>query len=99
MVVSVLQQAESAAPTQPGDQDEMICIQGEELMTLDRRRAYRRSLLTLLFVGALCIGRPAISWAGGGIATGDTSGKRIAFSNSYAGNSFRQVMIKSFESM
>lgn len=34
-----------------------------------------------------------------GVATGDTSGKKIAFSNSYAGNSFRQVMIKSFESM
>ncbi|NTJ43745.1 ABC transporter substrate-binding protein [Agrobacterium larrymoorei] len=32
-----------------------------------------------------------------GVARGDTSGKKIAFSNSYAGNSFRQVMIKSFE--
>jgi ribose transport system substrate-binding protein len=32
-----------------------------------------------------------------GIAAGDTSGKKIAFSNSYAGNSFRQVMIKSFQ--
>ena len=32
-----------------------------------------------------------------GVATGDTSSKKIAFSNSYAGNSFRQVMIKSFE--
>ncbi len=34
-----------------------------------------------------------------GVATGDTSAKKIAFSNSYAGNSFRQVMIKSFEGM
>lgn len=34
-----------------------------------------------------------------GVATGNTSGKKIAFSNSYAGNSFRQVMIKSFEEM
>lgn len=34
-----------------------------------------------------------------GVAEGDTSGKKIAFSNSYAGNSFRQVMIKSFETM
>ncbi|WP_349962584.1 ABC transporter substrate-binding protein [Rhizobium sp. ZPR3] len=34
-----------------------------------------------------------------GVASGDTSGKKIAFSNSYAGNSFRQVMIKSFEAM
>ena len=37
--------------------------------------------------------------AADGVATGDTSGKKIAFSNSYAGNSFRQVMIKSFEEM
>ncbi|RYC29612.1 ABC transporter substrate-binding protein [Lichenibacterium minor] len=35
--------------------------------------------------------------AADGIAKGDTSGKTIAFSNSYAGNSFRQVMIRSFE--
>lgn len=34
-----------------------------------------------------------------GVAKGDTSAKKIAFSNSYAGNSFRQVMIKSFEEM
>lgn len=34
-----------------------------------------------------------------GAASGDTSAKKIAFSNSYAGNSFRQVMIKSFEDM
>ena len=33
------------------------------------------------------------------MATGDTSKMKIAFSNSYAGNSFRQVMIKNFESM
>ncbi|MDB5525784.1 MAG: monosaccharide transporter substrate-binding protein family [Rhizobium sp.] len=30
-------------------------------------------------------------------AAGDTSGKKIAFSNSFAGNSFRQVMVKSWE--
>jgi ribose transport system substrate-binding protein len=35
--------------------------------------------------------------AADGVATGDTSGKKIAFSNSYAGNSFRQVMIRSFQ--
>jgi ribose transport system substrate-binding protein len=34
-----------------------------------------------------------------GIAQGDTSGKTIAFSNSYAGSSFRQVMIQDFERM
>ena len=41
----------------------------------------------------------AIAGAADGVATGDTSSKKIAFSNSYAGNSFRQVMIKSFEEM
>lgn len=30
-------------------------------------------------------------------AQNDTSGKKIAFSNSFAGNSFRQVMVKSWE--
>ncbi|MER0240177.1 ABC transporter substrate-binding protein [Fulvimarina sp. MAC8] len=34
-----------------------------------------------------------------GVASSDTSDMQIAFSNSYAGNSFRQVMIKSFEQM
>jgi ribose transport system substrate-binding protein len=34
-----------------------------------------------------------------GVAKGNTSSKKIAFSNSYAGNSFRQVMIKSFLDM
>jgi ribose transport system substrate-binding protein len=34
-----------------------------------------------------------------GVARGNTSSKKIAFSNSYAGNSFRQVMIKSFLDM
>jgi ribose transport system substrate-binding protein len=37
--------------------------------------------------------------AGDGVAQSDTSKKKIAFSNSYAGNSFRQVMIKSFLEM
>jgi ribose transport system substrate-binding protein len=37
--------------------------------------------------------------AGDGVARGDTSKKKIAFSNSYAGNFFRQVMIKSFLDM
>lgn len=38
-----------------------------------------------------------VAHAADGVATGDTSKKRIAFSNSYAGNSFRQVMVKSWE--
>ncbi len=32
-----------------------------------------------------------------GVATGDTSGKRIALSNSYAGNSWRQQMLKTWD--
>jgi ribose transport system substrate-binding protein len=43
------------------------------------------------------VAAPIAAFAGNGVAKGDTSGKKIAFSNSYAGNSFRQVMIKSFE--
>ncbi|WP_460274344.1 substrate-binding domain-containing protein [Celeribacter sp. ULVN23_4] len=50
----------------------------------------------LLAGGVLLAGQ---AFAAEGLATGDTSGKRIAFSNSYAGNSFRQVMIKDFERM
>ena len=46
---------------------------------------------------ALAAGTPAR--ADDGVAKGDTSSKKIAFSNSYAGNSFRQVMIKSFLDM
>ena len=49
-----------------------------------------------LMTGAMLSGASA---AQDGVATTDTSGKKIAFSNSYAGNSFRQVMIKSFEAM
>ena len=30
-------------------------------------------------------------------ALADTSGKKIAFSNNYAGNSWRQAMLKSYE--
>jgi ribose transport system substrate-binding protein len=32
-----------------------------------------------------------------GPASADTSGKKIAFSNNYAGNSWRQAMLKSYE--
>ena len=33
----------------------------------------------------------------GGIALADTSGKKIALSNNYAGNSWRQAMLKSWD--
>ena len=53
-------------------------------------------------LAAALLGATALSgaaYAAEGVATGDTSGMKIAFSNSYAGNSFRQIMIKNFESM
>ncbi len=37
--------------------------------------------------------------AGGGVAVADTSDKRIALSNNYAGNSWRQAMLRSWESV
>ncbi len=63
-------------------------------------RAFARvsALGALLVAGTALVGAGAAS-AAEGVAAGDTSGKTIAFSNSYAGNSFRQVMIKSFEEM
>jgi ribose transport system substrate-binding protein len=48
---------------------------------------------------ALLLATTAGALAADGVAAGDTSKMKIAFSNSYAGNSFRQVMIKSFEAM
>jgi ribose transport system substrate-binding protein len=53
----------------------------------------RRALVAATLVAAL----PVLAHAADGIATGDTSKKKIAFSNSFAGNSFRQVMVKSWE--
>src|SRR5215212_10348128 len=49
-----------------------------------RTLAYAASALVLGLLGA-------------GIASADTSGKRIAFSNNYAGNSWRQAMLKSYD--
>ena len=54
-------------------------------------------LMLAALLGATALASSTL--AADGVAAGDTSGKKIAFSNSYAGNSFRQVMIKSFESM
>ncbi len=34
---------------------------------------------------------------GAGVAIADTSGKKIALSNNYAGNSWRQAMLKSWD--
>ena len=44
-------------------------------------------------LGALCIGVLA------GTAFADTSSKKIAFSNNYAGNSWRQAMLKSYDAV
>lgn len=62
-----------------------------------RSHAATASNFALAFAAATMLSGAAL--AADGVATGDTSGKKIAFSNSYAGNSFRQVMIKSFEEM
>lgn len=50
-----------------------------------------RALLAAL--GAALLGTTAMA----GIATGDTSALRIALSNNFAGNSWRQAMLKSWE--
>lgn len=39
----------------------------------------------------------AVGYASEGVASGDTSGRRIALSNNYAGNSWRQSMLQSWE--
>jgi ribose transport system substrate-binding protein len=55
-----------------------------------------RNLLTAAAVGLAA----SLAWSGvqaaEGVAKGDTSGKRIALSNSYAGNSWRQAMLKAW---
>src|SRR5882672_1866643 len=48
-----------------------------------------RILTTSLFAVALALGC--------GAASADTSAKKIAFSNNYAGNSWRQAMLKSYD--
>lgn len=63
------------------------------------KSTYRR---TAAYLGLALLGSAATAVgvrAEDGVATGNTADKKIAFSNSYAGNSFRQVMIKSFEEM
>jgi ribose transport system substrate-binding protein len=50
-----------------------------------------KRMTTLLALAALGAGMMA------GTASADTSGKKIAFSNNYAGNSWRQAMLKSYD--
>ncbi len=64
-------------------------------MTL--RTLHKSMLAAAWLIGAGVLATAA--HAGDGVATGDTSKMKIAFSNSYAGNSFRQVMMKNFDSM
>ena len=64
------------------------------------RRAARRSAgctTRMLAAGVMLALAADPALAADGVATGDTSKMKIAFSNSYAGNSFRQVMVKSWE--
>src|SRR3954453_12833713 len=51
---------------------------------LRRTLAYAASVAVLALMGA-------------GLAAADTSSKKIAFSNNYAGNSWRQAMLKSYD--
>ncbi len=49
-------------------------------------------------LGLAIISAASVGHADGtGVATGDTSGKKIALSNSYAGNSWRQQMLKTWD--
>jgi ribose transport system substrate-binding protein len=50
-----------------------------------------KRMTTLLALAALSAGVMA------GTASADTSGRKIAFSNNYAGNSWRQAMLKSYD--
>jgi ribose transport system substrate-binding protein len=60
-----------------------------------------KSINTMLLAGALGLAGVMAASAGfaadTGVATGDTSGKKIALSNSYAGNSWRQQMLKTWD--
>lgn len=56
-------------------------------------RGVRNWALAALLCGVAVV--PA--HAADGVATGDTSGKKIALSNNYAGNSWRQAMLKSWD--
>ncbi|HEY9346886.1 MAG TPA: substrate-binding domain-containing protein, partial [Inquilinus sp.] len=56
-------------------------------------RGVRNWALAALLCGVAAV--PA--HAADGVATGDTSGKKIALSNNYAGNSWRQAMLKSWD--
>jgi ribose transport system substrate-binding protein len=54
-------------------------------------------LTTAAFAAALCVGLASAASAAEGVATGDTSGKVIVLSNSYASNAWRQAMLKSWD--
>lgn len=67
----------------------------QRIMSACARRLVRGAMLPTV-AGLLAFGSGA-ALAADGVAPGDTSGKKIAFSNSFAGNSFRQVMVKSWQ--
>jgi ribose transport system substrate-binding protein len=60
-------------------------------------RMKKTFLSTCALACGLVLAAPA--FAAEGPAKGDTSKMKIAFSNSYAGNSFRQILVKNFESV
>src|SRR3984893_6815078 len=60
----------------------------------DNRQLGRNTMRSAIRILALC-GLGSTILAGSALA--DTSAKKIAFSNNYAGNSWRQAMLKSYE--
>lgn len=56
-----------------------------------------RKMLLAAVSGLAALAVSGAALAEPGVATGDTSGMRIALSNSYAGNSWRQQMLKTWE--
>ncbi|HSV47397.1 MAG TPA: hypothetical protein VLJ58_16525, partial [Ramlibacter sp.] len=72
----------------------MSVIQNSRGRALSLRAAMSGAALALAAAMAL---QPMPASAQEGVVKGDTSKKRIGFSNSYAGNSFRQVMVKSWQ--
>ena len=66
----------------PGPVNSTECNQGGSLL---------KPIMKMLALSAL--GSTTLAWT----AFADTSGKKIAFSNNYAGNSWRQAMLKSYD--
>jgi ABC-type sugar transport system substrate-binding protein len=70
---------------------------GKSLSSKILAGAFSKKLaISTLLAGTMLAGSAI---AANGVAAGDASGKKIVFSSSFAGNSFRQVMIRSLREM